>query len=80
MSRVRFPDHYRYKADELRAVLAAHSDGAEWIVTTEKDAVRIPEEALNKPSWALGVELEGRPDGPTLSEELACLLREKSVT
>jgi hypothetical protein len=48
-------------------------------VTTEKDAVRIPQEALVRPVWALRVELAGRPGGPTLSEELTCLLREKRV-
>jgi tetraacyldisaccharide 4'-kinase len=76
-ARVRFPDHHQYRADELRAALE-ELNGAEWIVTTEKDAVRIPEEALSRPSWALGVELAGRPEGSSLSEELTCLLRAKN--
>jgi len=76
-ARVRFPDHYAYRAEELRATLEDQADGAEWIVTTEKDAVRIPEEALNRPSWALDIELAGRPGGPDLSQELPCLLRGK---
>jgi tetraacyldisaccharide 4'-kinase len=76
-ARVRFPDHHSYRADELRADLA-ELNGAEWIITTEKDAVRMPAGDLNRPSWALGVELAGRPDGPALSEELECLLHTKS--
>jgi tetraacyldisaccharide 4'-kinase len=79
-ARVRFPDHHAYRADELRATLDDQANGAEWIVTTEKDAVRIPEEALNRPSWALDVELAGRPGAPDLSEVLLCLLRGKSAT
>lgn len=79
-ARVRFPDHYAYRAEELRAALDDQVNSAEWIVTTEKDAVRIPEEALNRPSWALDVELAGRPGAAELSEELACLLQGKSTT
>jgi len=79
-ARVRYPDHYAYRADELRATLEEQLNGAEWIVTTEKDAVRIPEEALNRPSWALHVELAGRPGSTAFPEELACLLRGKSKT
>lgn len=79
VTRLRFPDHYPYRADELREALRAQPVEARWVVTTEKDAVRIPQEALVRPVWALRVELAGRPGGPTLSEELTCLLREKRV-
>lgn len=78
-ARIRFPDHHRYQAGELRASLEGLK-GADWIVTTEKDAVRIPEETLVRPCWALGVELSGRPEGLSLSEELTCLLRAKKRT
>jgi tetraacyldisaccharide 4'-kinase len=78
VARLRFPDHYPYREEELRQALAAEAPEAEWIVTTEKDAVRLPEEALDRPAWALEVELAGRPEGPTLAEELDCLLRGKN--
>jgi tetraacyldisaccharide 4'-kinase len=38
-----FPDHHRYTADDLSRIFrAASRHGAELIITTEKDAVRIP--------------------------------------
>ena len=43
VEKVRFPDHHWYKEDELRGVgEVALRKEAEFIVTTEKDAVRIP--------------------------------------
>lgn len=43
MVRERFLDHYRYEAEDLAGLLAqAEREGAECLVTTEKDAVRIP--------------------------------------
>ncbi len=42
--RKRFPDHHRYGADEVeRIALRAKEAGAEWILTTQKDAVKIEE-------------------------------------
>jgi tetraacyldisaccharide 4'-kinase len=39
-----FPDHHRFRARELRAVAAdAKALGAEAILTTAKDAVRLPD-------------------------------------
>jgi len=39
----RYPDHHRYRGDELAAIAAAaRGAGAEVLVTTEKDLVRIP--------------------------------------
>ncbi|RKH18621.1 tetraacyldisaccharide 4'-kinase [Corallococcus sp. CA047B] len=56
-----FPDHHRFTADELRDVEArARREGA-LVVTTEKDAVRLPQ---GFEAWVvrLGVEvLEGEP-------------------
>jgi tetraacyldisaccharide 4'-kinase len=77
VARVRFPDHHPYRADELREVLPAQASRAEWIVTTEKDAVRMPEGDFDKPVWALAVELAGGPGAPALSEELGWLLAAK---
>jgi tetraacyldisaccharide 4'-kinase len=43
MARERFLDHYRYEKADLDWLLAlAQREGAECLVTTEKDAVRVP--------------------------------------
>lgn len=76
-ARVRFPDHYCYRADELGEALSAQAADAECIVTTEKDAVRMPRRALTSPIWVLEVELAGRPGNLTLADELTCLLSGK---
>ena len=50
-----FPDHHWYSArdlDRIRAV--AHESGADLVVTTEKDAVRLPEQSRT-PSIGIGV-------------------------
>ncbi len=56
----RFLDHYRFTADDLQELYAeARQAGAEYIVTTEKDAVRIPA-ALScpLPLYYLRLEIE----------------------
>ena len=60
MARERFLDHYRYQADDLDNLFAlAQRQGAECLVTTEKDAVRI--EAIKHfpvPVYYLRLEIE----------------------
>lgn len=60
MGRERFLDHYRYSAEELSELAAqARREGAECLVTTEKDAVRLPPEAAGKlPIYYLRLEIE----------------------
>lgn len=60
MGRERFMDHYRYTAQDLDELLAlARREGAECLVTTEKDAVRIPsEKAVALPLYYLRLEIE----------------------
>jgi tetraacyldisaccharide 4'-kinase len=56
-----FPDHHRFTPGELRAVEASATRHGARVVTTEKDAVRLPREFE---AWTvrLGVEvLEGEP-------------------
>lgn len=58
-----FPDHHPYGSDDLRRVQdAAREAGAEVIVTTEKDAVRMPPMGepgdAGRPILALRVDLE----------------------
>lgn len=60
VARERFLDHYRYGEDDFveLAALAAR-EGAECLVTTEKDAVRIPEgRAWPLPLYYLRLEIE----------------------
>jgi tetraacyldisaccharide 4'-kinase len=47
----RFADHHRFRTRELREVLAGAADGAgDWIVTTEKDAVRLGPDVADHPA------------------------------
>jgi tetraacyldisaccharide 4'-kinase len=57
-----FPDHHPYRRSEVEAIArAADAAQAEWIVTTEKDAVRLREVACaglgGHPILVLGIEL-----------------------
>jgi tetraacyldisaccharide 4'-kinase len=43
LHRLRFPDHHPYSQEEFSAaVKLAHESGARYVVTTEKDEVRLP--------------------------------------
>jgi tetraacyldisaccharide 4'-kinase len=54
-----FPDHHPYGPDDiLRAEAAAQEAGADMIVTTEKDAVRMPAPTSGRPILVLQVDLE----------------------
>jgi tetraacyldisaccharide 4'-kinase len=54
-----FPDHYLYDLADLERVEAsAREAGAELIVTTQKDAVRMPAGVVSWPILVLQVELE----------------------
>ncbi len=64
VDRVRFPDHHLYQTGELKGVEEeAVRKGAELIITTEKDAVRLPSKKSDFPFLSLVVNLkitEGR--------------------
>jgi len=77
VGRARFPDHHPYRPEELRDLTAGEGASAEWIVTTEKDAVRLPVERLARPVWVMEVELAAREGWPSLGQELSCLLEAK---
>lgn len=52
---LRYPDHHEYTMSEMQDVLQqAEALGAEFIVMTEKDAVKIPEEVA-KANWSIPV-------------------------
>jgi tetraacyldisaccharide 4'-kinase len=55
----RYPDHHRFRAQELEsAAQDARKRGADALVTTAKDAVRLPEAALPLPLLVLSMRLE----------------------
>ncbi len=60
VGRERFLDHYRFEPDDLAEIFRlAQQEGAECVVTTEKDAVRIGEGiALPLPLFYLRLEIE----------------------
>jgi len=67
-----FPDHYRYTPADVQAITQAAAEaGAERIATTEKDAVKIGDDAM----IAVGVELV--IDRPDLERILAPVLNQK---
>ncbi len=60
-----FPDHHRYSAADLSSVLSLRDErGAELIVTTEKDAVKLPPEFE---CAIIEVEMKFIPEEPFLS-------------
>jgi tetraacyldisaccharide 4'-kinase len=60
VDRVVFRDHHPFTSDDRRRIArTAGGSGAEWIVTTEKDAVRlVPDDLGGVPILALGIGLE----------------------
>jgi tetraacyldisaccharide 4'-kinase len=60
MGRERFLDHYRYTAEDLDDLYArAREEGADCLVTTEKDAVRLPTSGMERlPLYYLRLEIE----------------------
>jgi len=60
MGRERFLDHYRYTPEDLEDLYArAQEEGADCLVTTEKDAVRLPTAGTERlPLYYLRLEIE----------------------
>ncbi len=73
-----FPDHHPYTdADRARMAAEAKALGAEWILTTEKDAVRLGADLPQAmPVLALGIALEVIEGRQELEELLGVSLRE----
>ena len=76
-----FPDHYWYTAGDLARVAAlARETGAEAILTTEKDWVRLREMARGDlPFWVLSVRLDMGADRAALVQALTETLRRGAV-
>ena len=60
LSRERFSDHYRYRPQEILDIVNnADELGADYILTTEKDAVRLPHlENPKVPVYYMRMEIE----------------------
>ena len=55
----RFLDHHRFRAGEIKTVfMEAFASGAEMILTTEKDAVRLPKIFPKIPLYYLRLEID----------------------
>ena len=54
-----FPDHHPYTSKELEWIVReGREKGADYLVTTEKDLVRLPSPSLSPPLLALGLKTE----------------------
>ncbi len=75
---LRYPDHHPFTpADRVRMAVEAKALGAEWILTTEKDAVRLAGDLpAGPPTLALGIALAVTDGGPELGRLLGISLHE----
>ena len=71
-----FPDHHPYTPADWRSICdAACHEGAEVLVTTEKDAVRLDASwSLPVPLYTLRINVEITPHDPPLTEHLDALM------
>ncbi len=79
---LRYPDHHEYTMKEMQDVLQqADAFGAEAIIITEKDAVKIPEEVGNAnwsiPIFVICVEVKFQEGAQELQNELKRRLSER---
>jgi tetraacyldisaccharide 4'-kinase len=76
-----FPDHHWYTPGDLARVAArVRETGAEAVLTTEKDWVRLRGMPVGDvPFWVLSVRLDMGPDGAALGEVLGETLRRATV-
>ena len=74
VDRVVYRDHHAFdEGDHRRIVGAAKTSGADWVVTTEKDAVRLtPDRVAEVPLFALGVDLVVGGGAAAVGSALGC--------
>ena len=82
ISSLRYPDHHEYTPAEMTDILRqADSFGAEIIVVTEKDAVKIPDDVAKKdwgiPIYVICVEVKFQTGAADFKENLRKRLEEK---
>ena len=69
-----YRDHHPFTSSDLdRAMSLAEATGVDWIVTTEKDAVRIPDHAVRKHLVAVDIALRLTSGESALGEILSTL-------
>jgi tetraacyldisaccharide 4'-kinase len=76
-----FPDHHPYGETDLERVrLSVQRSGAEWVVTTEKDWMRLRDApSLGVPLKVLSIRLDMGSERATLVDALARTLRSKAA-
>jgi tetraacyldisaccharide 4'-kinase len=81
MGLAEFPDHHWYTPGDLGRVAAMVREvGAEAVLTTEKDWVRLREMPLGEvPFWVLSVRLDMGADSMALAQVLSETLRRAAV-
>lgn len=77
VGQAQFPDHHAYRAGEVREALHHRAGNADLVVTTEKDAVRLPLDCRDLPIWVLSVHLRERLGARPLAEELDQVLGQR---
>jgi tetraacyldisaccharide 4'-kinase len=75
-----FPDHHVYRGEDFDEILGTvRRDHLRWLITTEKDAVRLPA-WLQSVTLAAGLTLDFGPDLPALCDGLdRCLEHHPSI-
>lgn len=76
---ITYPDHYPYNLRDISEIVkAAEAVEADFIVTTEKDAVRLEGMTLPFPFWTLAIEIDFLEDKKFLENLLNNLLVNKN--
>jgi tetraacyldisaccharide 4'-kinase len=79
-ARIALPDHHEYTEEDTEVILAAAREvGADAIVTTEKDAVRLRPWRSRLPLVALGIEVEVTSGGRHLDAALRRALERRTA-
>jgi len=82
VQRHRFADHYFYRPQEIIDILHSSSqEGAEMLITTEKDAARLPRLPRGGlPVFSLRVRIESREGEEDFDRQLLTFLRKREQT
>lgn len=65
------PDHFEYPEEAIKLLKDGITEsGAEWVVTTEKDLVKLPEDMLPLPIKALRMQMDFLEGEAQLTEQL----------
>jgi tetraacyldisaccharide 4'-kinase len=81
---VRYPDHYDYAMSEMQRLMQQAADiGAQALITTEKDAVKIPAEFIHShrplPVYVLTIEVKLTDSGGELMDYIRQVITDGSI-